>query len=142
MLLGVDNRRERGGDHHTLNGRGMGLDGLEDTRGAFNRRVEEVLDGVLHVVVEGRCRMQDVVERGVTLHGLFISLSSPSPLDSSISAATHLVKSTVFRDVLDDDVGQLVRRHAGMVAQDLLALVVRTNSENDVEAAACYYGSG
>lgn len=49
----------------------MGLDGLENPGGSLNRGVQEVLDGVLDIVVEGGRRVQDVVERGVTLNGLF-----------------------------------------------------------------------
>ena len=70
VLLGVHNGRKRRGNHHTLHTRSMSLDGLENARGALNRGVQEVLDGVLHVVVEGGCRVQDVVERGVSLNSL------------------------------------------------------------------------
>ena len=50
---------------------------------------------------------------------------------------SHLVKSSVLRNVLDYDVGQLVRGNAGMVAQDLLALLVRPDGEDDIEAVMC-----
>lgn len=71
VLLSVHNGRKRGGDHNTLHRGSMGLDGLENPGGSLNRGVQEVLDGVLDIVVEGGRRVQDVVERGVTLNGLF-----------------------------------------------------------------------
>lgn len=48
----------------------MSFDGLQNTRGSLDSRVQEVLNGVLDIEVEGRCGMQDIVERRVGFNSL------------------------------------------------------------------------
>lgn len=62
VLLGVDDGGERRGNDHSLHCRRVGLDGLQDTRSALDGGIQEVLDGVLDIEVEGRRSVQNVVE--------------------------------------------------------------------------------
>lgn len=48
----------------------MGFDGLQNTRSSLDSRVQEVLNRVLDIEVEGRCSMQDIVERRVGFNSL------------------------------------------------------------------------
>lgn len=65
VLLGIDNRSKRGCDDDSLHRRCMGFDSLEDARGSLDGGIQEVLNGVLDIEVEGRSSVQDIFERRV-----------------------------------------------------------------------------
>ncbi|EPE07686.1 origin recognition complex subunit 6 [Ophiostoma piceae UAMH 11346] len=62
VIIEDGGKRRRDDDAADL--RGILLDALEDARGANDGRVDEVLDGVGHAVVEGRGSVQDNLDAG------------------------------------------------------------------------------
>ncbi len=70
MVARVEHGGGRRGDDDPLDGRGVGLDGLEDPRRPLDRRVEEVPHGILYVEVVRRGRVHHVVKPGVGFDGL------------------------------------------------------------------------
>ena len=74
----VDNRRKGRRDDDALHLGRVRLDGLEDAGGALDRWVEDILDRVLELVVEGRGGVEDIVEGGLRYHGLFVFVVSLS----------------------------------------------------------------
>lgn len=101
VLLGVDNGGERRGNDHSLDCRRVGLDGLQDARSALDSGIQEVLDGVLDIEVEGRCSVQNVVEWRVGFDGLK-SMLSATLVSSRMNK--YLVKGSIFRNILHNNI--------------------------------------
>lgn len=57
--MGNGSKRRR--NHHSLDGRNIGLDRIEDSLCAVNSWVQDLLDGVGEVIVEGGGRVNDIV---------------------------------------------------------------------------------
>lgn len=72
MPVGLDDRREGRRDDNALHLGGVRLDGLKDAGGTLDGGVEDPLDRVVEVVVEGRGGVEDIFERGLRLDGLFV----------------------------------------------------------------------
>lgn len=49
----------------------MSLDRLEDAGGTFDRRVEDLLDGIRELEMEGGGRMDHIFERWIRLDSLY-----------------------------------------------------------------------
>lgn len=61
----VNDRSKRRGHNDTLHGRGICLDRLEDPGCTLDRRAQEILHGVLDIVVEWRSSVKDIFQARV-----------------------------------------------------------------------------
>lgn len=57
----IGNGRKRRRNHHSLHGRNIILDSVENSLGAIDGRVEDLLDRISEIIVEGGGRVNDVV---------------------------------------------------------------------------------
>lgn len=113
-LLTIHEGREGAGDHDALDTRCVLLDGLQHTRRANDRRVQQVLLGVLDVEVEGRRRVDHGLEP-VDLHGI--------------------VERTQLRDVRHDAEVEQRGGRVRVCLSDLLRLVFGAHCRHDGVAA-------
>ena len=61
MVGRMGNSSKRRRNHHSLDGWNISLDRIENSLCAVDSRVQDLLDGVGEVIVEGRGRMNDIV---------------------------------------------------------------------------------
>ena len=70
MALDIDNGGEGRRDDNSFHRGRVSLDGLQNTRGTLDSGIQKVLDGILNVVVERRCGMENIVKGRVRFDSL------------------------------------------------------------------------
>jgi hypothetical protein len=112
----VDDRSKRRGHDNTLHGRGISFDRLEDPGGALDRRVQEILHRILHIVMEWRSSVEDIFKGWGGFDRLCRAVSKArygqdrQPVGRSGIKQSDLVECTLLGNVLNNDIGELLFR--------------------------------